>query len=45
MGTWSLLGGILSVAIGVVQLLSGDWSGALWSLAGVAIMLVRRQWR
>ncbi|WP_181392038.1 hypothetical protein [Deinococcus irradiatisoli] len=45
MGTWTLLGGILSFAVGVVQLLAGDWSGALWSVAGLVLMYLRRQWR
>ncbi|WP_161882307.1 hypothetical protein [Deinococcus alpinitundrae] len=45
MGTWGLLGGILSFAIGVVQLASGDWRGALWSVLGVGLMYVRARWR
>lgn len=32
-----MLGAVLSVAFGVVQLLGGDWLGALWSLVGVAL--------
>ncbi|WP_185974569.1 hypothetical protein [Deinococcus detaillensis] len=45
MGVWGLLGGIASFAIGVVQMLAGDWRGALWTVLGVALMYVRGRWR
>ena len=45
MGTGALIGAILSFAIGVVQLIGGDWSGAVWTIAGVGLMYMRRQWR
>ena len=32
-----MLGSVLSVAVGVVQLVSGDWLGALWTVGGVAL--------
>ncbi|WP_420594501.1 hypothetical protein [Deinococcus sp.] len=44
MGIGALIGAILSFAIGVVQLLAGDWSGALWTIGGVALLYARRHW-
>lgn len=45
MGTWALVGGILSFATGVVQIVSGDWRGALWSVLGVGLMYARARGR
>lgn len=45
MGTGALIGVVLSFAVGVAQLLGGDWSGGIWTMLGVGLMSLRRQWR
>lgn len=45
MGVWGLLGAILSFAVGVVQLLAGDWTGAVWTVLGVGLLYLRQRWR
>ncbi|WP_189093566.1 hypothetical protein [Deinococcus ruber] len=45
MGAFVLMGAVISFAVGVVQLVSGDWGGAVWSLAGVALGWYARQLR
>ncbi|ULH14776.1 hypothetical protein MF271_12345 [Deinococcus sp. KNUC1210] len=45
MGAFLLIGAVISFAAGVVQLISGDWSGTVWSLAGVALGWYARQLR
>ena len=44
MGTGALIGAIASFAIGVVQMIAGDWSGALWTVGGVVLVYARRYW-
>jgi hypothetical protein len=37
MGVWGMLGSTLMIAVGVVQVFGGDWTGALWTVGGVAL--------